>query len=748
MKNREYHARLDYSRLIAALMIVGIHTYPLSSVSEELNFYITHVFARIAVPFFLITTGYFLLPLYFTSEAKNKEPLKKFIKKVGLLYAGATLLYLPVNIYAGHYADGNVLWDLIKIIVFDGTFYHLWYFPALIVGVLLIYLLSRKFSIRVVGIITGLLYLLGLLGDSYYGITIHLPFLDTVYTAMFSLFSYTRNGLFYTPIFLLMGVVIATWKQRPGKMTSFIGFMISMLVMLSEGAILHRTQSPRHDSMYIALIPCVFFLFCFLLSPSKGVKTHRSSRSIGAFVCNPHIRDISLWIYVLHPFIIVLVRGVSTITGFTSILVENSVIHYLMVSLLSCVSSIMMVFLLSKLKSISTHHPDETKNPDKTRAWIELDLENLRHNISILREKIEAAASHPTPRLMAVVKANAYGHGAVRVANELNKNGIFAFAVATVSEGVELRKHKIKGEILILGYTHPTQFYLLRKYRLLQTVIDYNYAQKLNEYGKQISKKQVFVHIKVDTGMNRLGERSEDIDRIIGIFQLQNLQICGIYTHLSTLDSHEEKERVFVKQQADEFTRVLSQIKEYGYTIPPRHLLTSYGVFNHPDLMGDYARVGIALYGMLSRQEDTDTYNTGLRPVMSLKARVSAVKMLPANATVGYGFSFRAMKEMKIAIISIGYADGIPRCYSSDGSLSCGNGYVLVNGHKAPTLGNICMDMMIVDVSEIDDVDQGDIAVIIGKSGGLEITACEIAAQTNTIANEILSRLGERLARC
>lgn len=365
------------------------------------------------------------------------------------------------------------------------------------------------------------------------------------------------------------------------------------------------------------------------------------------------------------------------------------------------------------------------------RAWIELDMNNLRHNINIMRSLLPDGC-----QLMAVLKANAYGHGAVEIARELNSNGIRAFCVASVLEGVELREHGIEGEILILGYTHPTQFYLLRKYSLMQTVIDYEYAKALDDYGEEL-----IVHVKIDTGMHRLGERSDNVDQILQIFKYKNLVIDGIYTHLCAVDSDRQIDRNFTQKQIDNFNWVLSRIQKQGFSLPKVHIQSSYGIFNRSDLSFDYARVGIALYGMLYTLDDTEKYNIGLRPVLSVKARVSTVKTLFAGEAVGYGLAFKAPHNMKIATITFGYADGIPRC------LSCGIGHVLINGQKATIVGRICMDQMMVDVSGIEDVKQGDIAVIIGKSDKTEITACEIAEQAGTVSTEILSRLGRRLER-
>lgn len=708
MKKAQDYGGIDRFRLVAALLIVGIHTSPLSSINKELDFLMTHVIARIAVPFFLMVTGYFLMPLYLSKETRDVKPLIGFIKKTGLIYAGATLLYLPISIYAGYYSEGNIAVNLIKNIIFDGTFYHLWYLPASIIGVSLLYLLDRKFPFRAILGMTGFLYLIGLLGDSYYGITSGVPFLSTVYDAGFHVFSYTRNGLFYAPIFLVMGAVIAKSGRYLRVKASTIGFAVSMLLMLTEGFVLHHFDFQRHDSMYIALIPSMFFLFHFLL-------TRRGKAS-------PLLRDVSMWIYILHPFFIIAVRGAAKVTRLTGLLVDNSLIHYFAVCLLSLTFSVFIAILRLKGKSSAFH---------MGRAWIELDMQSLRHNVNVLRSLLPNHC-----QLMPVVKADAYGHGAIEITRELNAIGIRAFCVASVLEGVELRRYGVKGEILILGYTHPKQFCLLSKYHLIQTVIDYGYAKTLDSYGKKLT-----VHIKVDTGMHRLGERSENIDAILRIFQCKNLVISGVYSHLCADDNDSQTNKTFTQMQIDNFYCVLSKIGEQGYTIPKVHIQSSYGIYNRPDLSFDCARIGIALYGMLSSLVDTEKYSAGLRPVLSLKVRISMTRMLFSGEPAGYGPQFTAPHDMRIAVLAIGYADGIPR------SLSCGAGHVLINGQKAAIVGRICMDQMMVDITGIKGVSQGDVAVIVGKSGNAEITACDIADQTGTIANEILSRLGKRLEK-
>ncbi len=365
------------------------------------------------------------------------------------------------------------------------------------------------------------------------------------------------------------------------------------------------------------------------------------------------------------------------------------------------------------------------------RAWIELDRDALRQNVQFLRSRLPDNC-----RLMPAVKADAYGHGAVLIAKELNRLGVDAFCVACMQEAIELRQHGITGEILILGYTHPVQFSLLRRYHLTQTVIDYAYAKELNQYGKKLH-----VHIGIDTGMHRLGERSENIDRICSIYDMKNLIVDGMFSHLSAADRITPQDMAFTKSQITAWSRVTLELRQLGYPTPKVHLLGSYGIINYPELAGDYTRVGIALYGLLSTKEDTATWEDSLQPVLSLKARVATVKDLYTNESAGYGICFTADHDMRIATIAIGYADGLPR------SLSNGAGAVLIRGCKAPIIGRICMDQTIIDVSGIPDVKAGDIAILIGKSEDKEISAADLAEQTHSITNEVLSRLGSRLER-
>jgi len=365
------------------------------------------------------------------------------------------------------------------------------------------------------------------------------------------------------------------------------------------------------------------------------------------------------------------------------------------------------------------------------RAWIELDRAALRHNVEQLQKRLP-----PGGALMPAVKANAYGHGAVLIAKELNTFGVDAFCVASVFEGIELRQNGVLGEILILGYTHPRYVPFLNQYRLTQTILDYSYALELNACGQTIN-----VHIKIDTGMHRLGERFENRKELQQIFACDQFRVTGAYTHLYADDLSLPADRAVALEQSRAFYQTVKRMKELGHPIPKVHVLASGGLLHCPDIGGDYARPGIALYGQMSTKEEWSKVKHELRPVLSLKARIALVKDLHRGEGAGYGHQFKAERDTKIAVASIGYADGLPR------SLSNGVGTVLVHGHIAPIVGRICMDQTLLDITDIPAVMPGDIAVFIGTSGSQEITACDIAEQSGTISNEVLSRLGARLER-
>lgn len=389
--------------------------------------------------------------------------------------------------------------------------------------------------------------------------------------------------------------------------------------------------------------------------------------------------------------------------------------------------------MINKIKDTISAWIDQKKArnslPGTDRAWIEIDLKNLEHNVRQLKSIM------PTDcELMAVVKAEAYGHGAFHIATHLQKIGVKAFAVATIDEGIHLRHYGITGEILILGYTCPSRATELRRYNLIQTLIDYDHAIAMDAQGMEIRS-----HIKIDTGMHRLGFDAADFGKVCNTIMLPHIRVEGMYTHLCVSDGLNDGDIQFTKQQVEKFNGLLRFLSPIGFQRPKIHIQSSYGLLNYPDMNCDYARVGITLYGVYSSADDKTNRKPDLRPVLALRSRVISIRVIPAGESVGYGRAFTAQQDTRIAVIPIGYADGVPR------NLSCGKGAVLINGHKAPIIGRICMDQLTVDITNIPDVKAGMLATLIGKDGDSEISAVEMAANAGTITNEILSRLGQRL---
>lgn len=358
------------------------------------------------------------------------------------------------------------------------------------------------------------------------------------------------------------------------------------------------------------------------------------------------------------------------------------------------------------------------------RAWIELSRGALENNVERLRALLPEGCA-----LMPAVKANAYGHGAALVAGALNGLGVDAFCTASVSEGVELRRRGVRGEILILGYTHPRYAPLLVRYRLTQTVADRRHALELNARGRTVD-----VHVKVDTGMHRLGERWDDAGALREIRACRNLRITGVYTHLYQDDLTRPADREAALRQGEALRWAADCLRSMGCPALKTHILASGGLLHCPELGGDYARVGLALYGQTGP-------GVMLRPVLSLKARITLIRDIPPGEGAGYGHRFVAERRTRLAVAAIGYGDGLPR------GLSGGVGAALVRGCRAPIAGRICMDQTLLDVTDVPGAAPGDTAVLIGSSGDREITAGDIAEQTGTIPNEILSRLGGRLER-
>ncbi len=727
---------IDYFRLAAALLIITIHTSPLAGFSETADFILTRIFARVAVPFFFVTSGFFLISRYNYQIGK----LSAFVRKTAIIYGAAILLYIPVNLYNGYFKMENLLPNLIKDIVFDGTLYHLWYLPASILGGVIAWYLVKKLDYQKAFAVAAVLYLIGLFGDSYYGVIGSISVCSSFYALIFQVSDYTRNGIFFAPVFFVMGGFIAdqreetAWKKlvcshseqecAAGSskidllhenriLWNGIGMGLTLALMLAEGLTLHHFQVQRHDSMYVFLLPCVYFLFLLLLQ-------FRGNRYVW-------LRDVSLIIYLIHPMMIVVIRLAAKLFHLQALLVDNSVIHFLAVTAASAAFSVAAVALWHRLGQKRKKH-----NTNTERAYMEISLENLAHNVAVLRSAMPSKCE-----LMAVVKAEAYGHGMCEIAICLDKIGVRAFAAATIDEGIKLRRCGVRGEILILGFTAPERAGELRKYDLTQTLIDYDYACRLNEQGCKIK-----AHMKIDTGMHRLGFDSDlNIEEILRVFAMEHLCISGIYTHLCVADSLDEEDVCFTRQQIAGFYGVLKQLKKEGIRIPKIHIQSSYGLLNYPELKCSYVRAGVALYGVLSTPDAQTKLQLDLRPVLSLKAKVILLRFVSQGESVGYGRTFVTDRDSVIAILPIGYADGFPR------SLSGRDSYVLINGSWAPIVGRICMDQLAVDVTDIAGVEVGMTATLIGTDGSETIDAPTVAYDSGSITNELLSRLGNRLGR-
>ena len=365
-----------------------------------------------------------------------------------------------------------------------------------------------------------------------------------------------------------------------------------------------------------------------------------------------------------------------------------------------------------------------------SRSWIEIDLDALRYNLSKLLTLLHEGTS-----LMAVVKADAYGHGLIAVANYCQKMGTDAYAVATIDEGIKLRKAGIDGEILILGYTHPIRAKELNKYRLIQSIVDYDHALTLSQCGYHLD-----VHIKIDSGMHRLGFEINDFEKIIKLYKYQNLHIKGYFTHLCVSDSNKEYDILYTKKQIKDFYQLINQIKRKHYKVGKIHIQSSYGLINYPEIKCDYVRIGIFMYGVKSNKNDYLKEKLNLKPVLSIRARIAMIHDLPKGANLGYGLTYQAKRDSIIATIPIGYGDGLPRQLST-------NGYVLVKGVECPIVGRICMDQMLIDVSEVNDLSNNEIVTIIGIDGHNEICIEQLAQVTKTISNEILCQIGSRLPK-
>ena len=383
--------------------------------------------------------------------------------------------------------------------------------------------------------------------------------------------------------------------------------------------------------------------------------------------------------------------------------------------------------------SVVSHQNCDTYAWFSQRAWVEIDLVALSHNVQQLRELI---SDHTD--LMAVVKADAYGHGAVAVAQIALQSGASWLGVATVPEGIQLREAGINAPILILGATHTLeQIHAIAHWKLQPTICSPKQALVFSETLGSINyPSSIPVHIKLDTGMSRLGTNWELAEDFVQLVQsLPYLEIASIYSHLATADCPDPTVMQIQHQRYQEAT---AKIKAMGIEPPCLHLANSAATLRDSNLHYDMVRVGLAIYGLYPATELQESID--LQPVLQVKARVTQVKTIPAGTGVSYGYQFIASKELRIAVVGIGYADGIPRNLSNKMQ-------VLVRGRRVQQIGAITMDQLILDISDVPQIQEGEIVTLLGQQGKEKISADEWANQLNTISWEIVCGFKHRLPR-
>lgn len=375
----------------------------------------------------------------------------------------------------------------------------------------------------------------------------------------------------------------------------------------------------------------------------------------------------------------------------------------------------------------------------KARAWLEIDLTKIAHNMQEIHRLIPK-----TTKVMGIVKANAYGHGDIEIAKALQKCGVDFFGVSSIDEAIVLREAGIQDEILILGYTPPQHFHYVIEYDIIQTFLSYDYALKCDEYAKEHQCK-MRGHIKIDTGMSRLGIICKDnhyhIDEVKQIYQLEHLQCEGIFSHFSVSDSLDVDSKAYTTHQITCYERVLKDLKEANINPGITHLQNSYGILNYGHLNYDYVRPGLLFLGVTSDDSIQIQTNPNFQPILQLKANVSMVKEVEEGDSVSYGRNYRANKKEKIATVSIGYADGYPRIISNT------HPQVLIHGTRCEIVGNICMDQLMVNVSHLEDVKEGDIVTLIGTDGEETITVDELTRWAHTINNDTFCWFSARVPR-
>lgn len=364
-------------------------------------------------------------------------------------------------------------------------------------------------------------------------------------------------------------------------------------------------------------------------------------------------------------------------------------------------------------------------------VWAEIDLDSLKYNIRNIKKIVG------NKEVIAVVKADAYGHGAIDIVPTLLENGASKLAVAMISEAIELRRNNINAPILILGYTPLTCGEELIEYNIEQTVFDYKYAKELSDIAMGMGKKAK-IHIAIDTGMGRIGfmPNEESVKDIINISKLEGIEIVGLFTHFATAD---EEDKSYSYEQYEKIIRISNLLKEKGLDIPFKHVSNSGAIIDLPETYLDGVRAGIILYGYYPSNE-VNKEKLKLKPALTLKARISHIKELDKDMYISYGRTFKTNRKSIIATLPIGYADGYIRNLSDKVK-------VLVKGKFANVVGRICMDQCMIDITDIPGVQVGDEVILLGEDNGIKYNADDLAEELNTINYEILCLLKERIPR-
>jgi len=369
----------------------------------------------------------------------------------------------------------------------------------------------------------------------------------------------------------------------------------------------------------------------------------------------------------------------------------------------------------------------KSATPPGVVTWAEIDLDAIAANTRAIKRIVGDETE-----IIAIVKANAYGHGEVPVAQTVLHHGATRLAVHRTIDGVRLREAGIEAPILILGYTPPSGIDLVLDYDLTPTAIDRAFVAQLSK----AATAPVSIHVKVDTGMSRYGLFPDEVLGFLRTVEaLPRVEIEGLFSHFATAD---EADRAPMLAQWRCFQQVLEEVEAAGFEIPLRHICNSAGVLSLPEAHLDAVRPGILLYGQHPSAECRAPFE--LQPALTLKSMVVRVRTLPAGSAIGYGRTYITEKPLRVALVPIGYGDGYHRLISNRGA-------VLIHGQRAPVRGRVSMDQIVVDVDDIDDVHLGDEVVIIGRQGDAQITTEDVARWAETINYEVLTALHPQVVR-